>query len=159
IWEAGGCETPDLTRKEARMDIHQNARTTPRSRAELVRRILQPQPVRNVAREFGVSERTARKWQRRFHTEGEAGLADRSCRPHRSPRATAEAVVTEVVALRRECWTGARIAPAVALSRATVGRILRRVGLGRLRQLAPGAPVRRYERARPGELLHVDIKK
>jgi Integrase core domain len=67
--------------------------------------------------------------------------------------------VAQVVALRRQRWTGARIAPAVALSRATVGRILRRVGLARLRQLEPGAPVQRYERARPGELLHVDIKK
>ena len=141
------------------MDIHQNAVTTPRSRAELVRRILQPQPVRAVAREFGISERTASKWLRRFHTEGEAGLADRSCRPHHSPRTTSEAVVAQVVALRRERWTGARIAPAVALSRATVGRILRRVGLARLRQLERTAPVRRYERARPGELLHVDIKK
>ena len=65
----------------------------------------------------------------------------------------------QVAALRRARWTGARIAPAVALSRATVGRILRRLGLARLRQLAPAEPVHRYERARPGELLHVDIKK
>jgi len=141
------------------MDIHQNARTTPRSRGELVKRILQPQPVRAVAREFAISERTAHKWLRRFHAEGEAGLADRSCRPRRSPRRTPEAVVAQVVALRRARWTGARIAPAVALSRATVGRILRRVGLARLRQLEPRSPVQRYERARPGDLLHVDIKK
>src|SRR5262249_41470471 len=145
IWEAGGCETPDLTHEEARMDIHQNARSTPRSRAELVRGILQPQPVRAVAREFGISERTARKWLGRLQGEGQAGLADRSCRPHHSPRTTPEAVVAQVVALRRQRWTGARIAPAVALSRATVGRILRRVGLARLRQLERTAPVRRYE--------------
>jgi hypothetical protein len=69
------------------------------------------------------------------------------------------AVVAQVEALRRQRWTGARIAPAVALSRATVGRLLRRCGLARLRQLEPLAPARRYERAQPGELLHVDIKK
>jgi transposase-like protein len=79
------------------MDIHQNARTTPRSRAELVRRILQPQPVRAVAREFGICERRARKWLGRLQAEGEAGLADRSCRPHRSPRTTPAAVVAQVV--------------------------------------------------------------
>ena len=142
------------------MDIHQNARTTPRSRAEIVRRILElHQPVRVVAQDVGICERTARKWLARHQQEGAAGLVDRSCRPHRSPRGTPAAVVARVEALRRERWTGARIAPAVALSRATVGRILRRLGLARLRHLAPVEPVRRYERAHPGDLLHVDIKK
>jgi transposase InsO family protein len=142
------------------MDIHKNARTTPRSRAEIVRRIVERhEPVAAVAQAFGVCERTARKWVARFRSAGPAGLADRSCRPHRSPRATPAAVVAQVEALRRQRWTGARIAPAVARSRATVGRILRRRGLARLRQLEPAGPVRRYERARPGELLHVDIKK
>ena len=107
----------------------------------------------------GCAERTVRKWVARAQSEGPAGLADRSCRPHRSPRVTPAAVVAQVEALRRQRWTGARIAPAVALSRATVGRILRRRGLARLRQLGAPVPVRRYERARPGELLHVDIKK
>jgi|SRR5215831_8526376 transposase InsO family protein len=142
------------------MDIHQNARTTPWSRAEIVRRVEQlGQSIAGVAREFSVSDRTIRKWLARYRAEGERGLADRSCRPHRSPRATPEAVVARVLALRHQRWTGARIAPAVALSRATVGRLLRRHGLARLRQLAPALPARRYERARPGELLHVDIKK
>src|SRR5262245_41231919 len=142
------------------MDIHQNARTTPWSRAELVSRILEcRQPVAAVAQAFGISERTARKWCRRVEQEGLAGLRDRSCRPHRSPQATPAAVVAQVESLRRQRWTGARIAPAVGLSRATVGRILRRLGLARLRQLDPPRPARRYEHARPGELLHVDIKK
>jgi transposase InsO family protein len=142
------------------MDIHQNARTTPWSRAEIVRRVEElGQPIRALAADVGVCERTIRKWLRRYRQEGRAGLRDRSCRPHRSPRATPEPVVAQVVALRRQRWTGARIAPAVALSRATVGRILRRQGLARLRLLEPSGPVRRYERARPGELLHVDIKK
>jgi transposase InsO family protein len=142
------------------MDIHQNARTTPRSRAELVRRIVElHQPVTAVAEAFGVCERTARKWVARYRAAGPAGLVDRSCRPHRSPRATPAAVVAQVEHLRRQRWTGARIAPAVGLSRATVGRLLRRLGLARLRQLAPVEPPRRYEHARPGELLHLDIKK
>jgi transposase InsO family protein len=142
------------------MDIHKNARTTPKSRAEIVKRVLERhQPVRAVAEDLGISEPTVRKWLTRYRREGEAGLQDRSCRPHRSPRTTPDAVVAQVVALRRARWTGARIAPAVGLSRATVGRLLGRLGLARLRQLAPVEPVRRYERARPGELLHVDIKK
>jgi transposase InsO family protein len=142
------------------MDIHKNARTTPWSRAEIVTRVLERrQPVRGVAADLGVSERTVRKWLARYQGEGEAGLQDRSCRPHRSPRTTPEPVVAQVVALRQQRWTGARIAPAVALSRATVGRLLRRQGLARLRLLAPPGPVQRYERARPGDLLHVDIKK
>jgi transposase len=142
------------------MDIHQNARTTPHNRAAIVQRVRElHQPVRVVAGDLGVSERTVRKRLARFRREGDAGLRDRSCRPHRSPRATPAAVVAQVLALRRQRWTGTRIAPAVALSRATVGRLLRRVGLARLRQLAPPLPARRYERARPGELLHVDIKK
>jgi transposase InsO family protein len=142
------------------MDIHQNARTTPWSRAEIVKRVLeQQQPVRGVAQDAGISERTVRKWLARYRSEGAAGLQDRSCRPHRSPRTTPDAVVAQIVALRGQRWTGARIAPAVALSRATVGRLLRRLGLARLWQLGPPVPVRRYERERPGELLHVDIKK
>ena len=142
------------------MDIHQNARTTPWSRAEIVNRVLeQQQPVRGVADDLGVSERTVRKWLARYRSEGAAGLQDRSCRPHRSPRTTPDAVVAHVEGLRRQRWTGARIAPAVALSRATVGRLLRRLGLARLRPPGPAEPVQRYERQRPGELLHVDIKK
>jgi transposase InsO family protein len=142
------------------MDSHQNARTTPHSRAEIVRRMeVGQQPARVVAQAFGICERTVRKWQARYQAAQTAGLVNRSCRPPHSPRATPAAVVAQVAALRRARWTGARIAPAVALSRATVGRILRRLGLARLRQLAPAEPVHRYERARPGELLHVDIKK
>ena len=142
------------------MDSHQNARTTPYSRAEIVRRLNETrQSVRAVATAFGISERTVRKWRARYQQAEAAGLVDRSCRPHRSPRATPAAVVAQVVALRRQRWTGARIAPAVALSRATVGRLLRRLRLARLRALGPVEPVRRDERARPGELLHVDIKK
>src|SRR5688572_27369679 len=98
------------------MDSHQNARTTPYSRAEIVRRVTEErQPVRVVAQAFGISERTVRKWAAR--ASHAAGLQDRSCRPHRSPWATPPAVLAQIEALRRARWTAARIAPAVALSR------------------------------------------
>ena len=140
------------------MDSHQNARTTPHSRPEIVRRLTEErQPVRVVAQAFGISERTVRKWAARAYHAG--GLRDRSCRPHRSPRGRPPP------SWRRSSPCGGPGGPAPgsrrrwALSRATVGRILRRLDLARLRALVPAAPVRRYERARPGELLHVDIKK
>ena len=89
------------------MDIHKNARLTPHSRAELVRRVLcDGQTLRAVATAFGVCERTARKWVSRYQTEGTAGLVDRSSRPSRLYRLTPSAVVERIEALRRQRWTG-----------------------------------------------------
>jgi transposase InsO family protein len=141
------------------MNIHQNARLTPKGRALLVRRILAGETARAVAAACGVSERTARNWLQRYRAQGEAGLLDRSCRPHCSPSRTPAAVANRVVALRKQRWTGRRIAAVVGLSPATISRILRRAGLSRLRDLQPAPPVLRYERQSPGELLHLDIKK
>jgi len=141
------------------MNIHQNARLTPKGRALLVRRILAGESARAAAAACGISERTARSWLRRYRAQGEGGLIDRSSRPRCSPRRTPQPVVDRVVALRRQRWTGRRIAAAVGLSPATVSRVLRRAGLCRLRDLQPAPPVRRYERQTPGELLHLDIKK
>ena len=142
------------------MDIHKNARLTPHSRAELVRRVLcDGQNTTTVAAAFGVCERTVRKWMRRFELEGTAGLVDRSSRPHRLYRATPHAVVEQIEALRRQRWTGRQIAAEVGVSPATVSRVLRRLGLNKLKALEPAEPVRRYERKRPGELIHIDIKK
>jgi Homeodomain-like domain len=100
-----------------------------------------------------------RKWVERFHHEGLAVLQDRSSRPHRSPNGTPAAVALKVAELRRQRWTGAQIAAEVGVSKATVFRILRRLGLNRLKALEPAVPIIRYERQRPGELLHLDIKK
>jgi transposase InsO family protein len=137
------------------MNIHQNARTTAHSRAEIVRRIRhQRQPVRTVAAAFGISERTVRKWVARG-----AALTDRSSRPHASPGQTPGELQDLIAKLRRQRWTGAEIARALALSPATVARYLRRLGLARLRALEPLPPVVRYEYRQPGALLHVDIKK
>jgi transposase len=158
-WKAGGCQANTSPTKEARMNIHQNARTTPASRAALVRRVLQArEPVRHVATGVGVSVRTVRKWVHRFRGEGLPGLHDRSSRPHHSPRATAPAVGARIVALRRHRWTGAQIAAVVCVSEATVARQLRHQGLARLQALEPIRAVQRYERAHPGELLHVDTQ-
>jgi transposase InsO family protein len=142
------------------MDVHQNARSTPRSRAEIVRRVLTgQQPPARVAAAVGLSERTVRKWVARYQAEAEAGLRDRSCRPHHSPTATPPLLVAWVERLRRQRWTGAEIAAAVHLSPSTVARLLRRRGLARLRQLAPAAPIQRYQWAQPGDLVHLDVKK
>jgi transposase InsO family protein len=141
------------------MDVHKNARTTPRSRENIVARLLAGESARGVADDVGVCESTVRKWVRRYCTEGRGGLRDRSCRPHRSPAATPPALVDWVERLRRQRWTGAQISARLQLSRATVARLARQCGLARLSALAPPVEVRRYERAQPGELLHVDIKK
>lgn len=142
------------------MDIHQNARLTPRSREVVVQRVLtEGQGISAVARAFSVSDRTVRKWIVRFQTEGADGLRDRSSRPHCSPQLTGTEIVEEVERLRRLRWTCDRIALVTKLSRATVSRILRRLGLNRLKSLEPAEPVQRYEHKSPGDLLHLDIKK
>lgn len=142
------------------MDIHKNARLTPHSRAELVRRVVeQGQTPKAVASAFGVCPGTVRKWVARFQADGPAGLVDRSSRPHRMPRRTADAIERQVEALRRQRWTGRQIAAELGISTATVSRILRRLGLSSLKALEPADPVRRYQRDHPGELIHIDVKK
>jgi transposase InsO family protein len=115
-------------------------------------------PVPRVARAFHVSERTVWKWVARYRREGAAGFVDRSAAPHRSPRQTSPRRVLEIVALRAQRLPGHGIARRLGLPRSTVGRVLRHAGLGRLAPLTPRLPVHRYERATPGELLHIDIK-
>lgn len=140
------------------MNTHYNARLTAWGRAELVRRIVVDQePPTVVAAALHVSRQTVAKWVRRFVAEGWAGLADRSSRPMRSPRTTPARLVQRIVRLRRQRLTGPEIAERLALPPSTVGRVLQRLGLGRLRQPGSvGGPA--YQRAVPGELLHVDTK-
>jgi len=139
------------------MDLHSGARTCPASRALLVRRIRAEQwTVDAAAKAAGISVRTAYKWLARARA-GE--LHDRSSRPHRSPRATPEPWRALILELRRCRLTGAQIAHRLKLRRSTVARVLRRAGLARLRSLAPPEPVVRYEHQRPGDLLHLDVKK
>ncbi len=141
---------------------HRNARLTVFGRRLLVERVRSGRPVAHVAAEMGISRATAHKWVRRWRSEGEAGLHDRSSRPSRTPHRTSPEVEAQVCALRRARKLGpARIGPVLGLPASTVHRILARHGLGRLAWLdrPTGEPVRRYERDRPGELVHVDIKK
>ena len=141
------------------MNIHKNARLTPIGRERLVQAVLSGQTPEAAAHAVGVCPRTARKWIARFKAEGRAGLMDRSSRPKRLYRPTPVAIVEQVEALRRQRLTGKQIATELAVSPATVSRILRRLGLNRMRDLEPAEPVRRYERAHPGEMIHIDIKK
>lgn len=142
------------------MNIHQNARLTPHSRAELVRRVVQDgQALTAVATAFAVSVPTVRKWVSRFKAEGVPGLADRSSRPHRLRAPIPASIAIQVESLRRQRFTGRQIAMDLRVSPATVSRILRRLGLNRIVALEPAAPVRRYEWACPGDMIHIDIKK
>src|SRR5829696_5360901 len=142
------------------MNVHQNARLTRHSRAELVRRVLvEGQAPMAVATAMGVSAKTVSKWVARFCVEGAAGLVDRSSRPHRLYRPTPEATAERIEALRRQRWTGEQIAHQTGVSPATVSRVLKGLGLSRIKDLEPAAPIIRYEREAPGEMIHIDIKK
>ena len=141
---------------------HRNARLTVHGRRLLVQRVESGRPVAHVAAEMGVSRATAHKWVRRWRTEGDAGLADRSSRPHTTPHRTCAATEARVCELRQARKLGpARIGPVLGLPASTVHRILTRHGLNRLAWMdrPTGTVIRRYERDRPGELVHVDIKK
>jgi transposase InsO family protein len=142
------------------MNVHSRAKTTPGSRELLIRRVqAEGWSRRKAAEAFGLSVRTTAKWLSRFRLEGVEGLRDRSSRPHRSPQETPEILRRRVLELRQKRLTGLEIAQTLGLPRATVSRILRKAGLGRLRSLEPPEPPRRYEHERPGDLLHIDIKK
>jgi transposase InsO family protein len=141
------------------MNVHQNARLTPKGRELLVKRLERGEHAHDVACAMGVSVRTVYKWRNRYREGGLAGLQDRTSRPLHSPARTNDFVEAEVIALRRQKRIYDLIAEQTGLSRATVGRILVRHGLNRWRELEPVEPVIRYERDRPGELIHIDIKK
>jgi transposase InsO family protein len=142
------------------MNVHKNARLTAHSRAELVRRVLdEGQPAKAVATAFGVDAKTVGKWVERFRSEGSAGLTDRSSRPRAVRQPTPLPTVEQIIALRRQRWTGKQIAQETRVSPATVSRVLRAARLSRMRDLEPPQPVVRYEYDTPGGLIHIDIKK
>jgi transposase InsO family protein len=141
------------------MNVHENARLTPRGRALMVSRIVdEGWSVAASARAAGVSERTAHKWLGRRRRGPSEDFTDRSSAPRRCPRTTSRQRVADIEALRRQRMSGPQIAAQLGLPRSTVGLVLRRLGLGRLSALDPKPPVVRYERAAPGELIHLDIK-
>ena len=142
------------------MDYHHHARLTIHGREQLAKSVVEGRlSLCEAAAEHGLSRQTAAKWVGRYRELGVAGLEDRSSRPHRLRQPTSVELVARVEALRRERWSGYRIALQTGLSRSTVSRILGRLKLSRIRDLEPKLPVQRYEHALPGDLLHLDIKK
>jgi len=141
------------------MNIHKNARLTPLGRARIVHLAASGQTPNAIASTVGVCPRTVRKWLKRYDQEGPTGLFDRSSRPHRLYRPLPEAIVERIAELRRRRCTGKQIAAELGIAPASVSRVLKRLGLNRLQALEPAEPVRRYQRDKPGELLHIDIKK
>ena len=142
--------------------MHGNAPLTPRGRMLMIERIAAGRPVAHVAAEMGVSRKTADKWWRRWLAEGEAGLEDRSSRPHRCPHQTPARIEQRIVQLRQRRKLGpARIASIVGMPASTVHRVLCRRGLNRLAWMdrPTGQVIRRIHTDRPGELVHVDVKK
>jgi transposase InsO family protein len=142
------------------MKLHGNARTCPHSRLLLCRRVLESERSLAAAAEAaGVSERTAAKWLARYRCEGEAGLVDRSSAPIEVANRTPEDRVHAIAALRRLRMTAAEISGVLGMPLSTVSAVLTRIGLGKRSRLEPPEPANRYERATPGELLHIDVKK
>src|SRR5947207_344207 len=142
------------------MKLHANARTCPHSRRLAVDRVERDGWTLGAAAEAaGVSVRTVSKWLRRCREEGELGLFDRSSAPVRVPLRTGEQRIAVIASLRRLRMTGAEIAETLAMPVSTVSGILTRIGLGRLSGLEPLEPPNRYQRQRPGALVHIDVKK
>lgn len=140
------------------MNIHKNARLTPGGRLRIVERVRAGETAREVAAGAGVSVRTVWKWVRRDRGEAVA-LQDRSSRPHRIARQLKRCRRRQIHRARLKRWSSLRIAQYYGLPVSTVVTILRRLGLNRLTRLEPRQPVVRYEKRRPGALLHVDVKK
>jgi transposase InsO family protein len=142
------------------MKLHANAPLGPKGRAIMVKRVLEEKVALTEAAEAaGVSAKTAGKWVRRYRAEGETGLLDRSSAPKHVHNATAAERVEAIAALRRVRLTGPEIAETLEMATSTVSAVLKRIGLGKLSRLEPLEPIRRYERSRPGELIHIDVKK
>jgi len=141
------------------MRCHANARLSPIGRRLLVDRIERDGwTVRRAAESAGISERTARKWLARFRAEGAVGLMDRSSAPHVVANRTDPQTVATICALRRLRFSAPELAELLGLPCSTVSAVLKRCGLGKLGRLGLEPP-ERYERERPGELIHIDVKK
>src|SRR3989440_1148089 len=142
------------------MNVHKNAPLTPKGREAMVRSVVEGGLSKaDAAYQFNTTPKTVAKWVKRFRAEGVEGLHDRSPRPHPPPGQPPPPTCKAVETLRRQRHTGKQIAAEVEVSPATVSRILRRLGLNRIRDLEPAEPERRYERESPGEIIHIDIKK
>jgi len=142
------------------MNLHRNARLTPRGRRLLVERVCRERmPLKHAAEAAGISTRTACKWVARYRREGLAGLEDRSSTARHLPGRTSEERVSAIAALRRVRMTAAEISELLVMPISTVSAVLLRIGLGKRSRLEPLEPANRYQRERPGELVHIDVKK
>jgi transposase InsO family protein len=158
--QAVSCDTVSADQGLARMNMHKNARLTPQGRLLLVQRVTAlGWTVRASAEAAGLSQRQAYHWLARYRAGGAGALADRSSAPQRRPHEVPAARVAEIEGLRRQRISGPAIAHQLAMPASTVGGVLRRLGLGKLAALEPRPPVVRYQRERPGELIHIDTKK
>jgi transposase InsO family protein len=141
------------------MKLHGNARLSVKGRELLIDRVLVAGwSLSTAAEAAGISDRTARKWLARYRAEGATGLTDRSSAPLVVANRTEERRIEAIAALRRVRFTGAEIAELLGMAVSTVSGILTRIGMGKLGRLGL-EPAQRYERARPGELIHIDVKK
>ena len=158
--QGADCQIGSLERESARMNMHKNARLMPQGQLLLVQRITDHGwTVGSAACAAGLSERQAYRWLARYRAGGTAALIDRSSAPKRCRRQVPAERVAEIERSRRQRLSGPAIARQLGMPVSTVGGILRRLGLGKLATLEPKPPIVRYERARPGELLHIDTKK
>src|SRR5215217_495195 len=140
------------------MKLHANAALSLNKRLVLARRVVEEQWTLTKAAEAAeVSVRCARKWVGRYRSEGELGLLDRPSAPATVANRTCEQRVAAIAALRRLRFTGPEIAETLGMALSTVSGILQRIGMGKLGRLGLEPPAR-YERERPGELIHIDVK-
>jgi transposase InsO family protein len=141
------------------MNLHANAALSLNKRRDLCQRVvLEEWTLTKAAAAAEVSLRCARKWVGRYRAEGELGLLDRSSAPQSIPHRTSEERVQAIAALRRLRFTGPEVAEVLGMALSTVSGILTRIGMGKLGRLGL-EPAQRYERERPGELIHIDVKK
>lgn len=141
------------------MNSHSLAHTTRRSRLEIVQRLAGGWSVEDVAEAFGTSLKTIRKWRDRHADGGIAALTDRSSRPHSSPTRVPNDWRDLVLELRKYRLTAKQLAAFVEIPRSTIARVLGEAGVGQLKWLEPAEPIRRYQKRKPGSLLHLDVKK
>ena len=158
--QAVGCDTRSHDRRIARMNIHKNARLTAQGRDLLARRVDElGWRMADAAPAAGMSQRRGYRWLARYRMGGAAALGDRSSAPGSCKHRVAAERITEITALRRKRTSGPAIAHRLGMPVSTVGAILRRLGLGKLAALDAKPPIVRYERQRPGELIHLDSNK
>jgi transposase len=142
------------------MKLHANAALSLNQRRRLARRVVEEDwSLAEAAKAAEVSDRTVRKWVARYRADGEEGLLDRPSAPRRIHNRTDERRIQTIAALRRLRFTGPEIAEVLEMATSTVSAVLKRIGLGKLSRLEPPEPIRRYQKQRPGELVHIDIKK